>query len=472
MNNVEIASKFSNEKYCTHKEVMEELKMPLIDGIWNTILEYRSHFVHVLNLKHINGTKYNVCLTPTISDKVNNIERKLMKIMATYLKMNNLAEKDVFRFSSYELILKSIAEKYSLKVDDDVIHNIVSGNASSLSPDLMILNRYFNCLVYIENNPDEEINDNFYGKLYSLLLGTDELTQFYRENEVDNAYSKVLIGKLYLGVPTSTIEDNMDQLVNFIKTSDCSMIVKAAVAYYFFIYVKPFESYSEELALLTFKKILCLSDLGGVASLLNFEKLFANKDEMEKYILESQKTFDLTYVLNYIIRLTEPYLEEALDLLSEAQRTVIKGEIYQSEEKNILNKTPSVNQSNAESFNNVAEEFKKVQNPNTNTTNSASSLSFSQSIAINNLPTGLNEEDAENLENHLIEMNPNLSRGQAYFYARHCTLGMNYTISQYKKNLGCAYETARSSMDHLVYLGYYRKELLKNKFIYTPVKKG
>lgn len=69
-------------------------------------------------------------------------------------------------------------------------------------------------------------------------------------------------------------------------------------------------------------------------------------------------------------------------------------------------------------------------------------------------------------------MNPNLSRSQAYFYARHCTLGMSYTISQFKKEVGCAYETARTSMDNLVVLGYYRKEMLRNKFIYTPVKKN
>ena len=48
---------------------------------------------------------------------------------------------------------------------------------------------------------------------------------------------------------------------------------------------------------------------------------------------------------------------------------------------------------------------------------------------------------------------------------------MKYTISQYKKCLNCAYETARTSMDGLVYLGFYSKEPLKNKYIYTPVKK-
>lgn len=44
-------------------------------------------------------------------------------------------------------------------------------------------------------------------------------------------------------------------------------------------------------------------------------------------------------------------------------------------------------------------------------------------------------------------------------------------FAQYKKLLHCAYETARTSMDNLVELGFYRKEKLNNKFIYTPVSR-
>jgi len=48
---------------------------------------------------------------------------------------------------------------------------------------------------------------------------------------------------------------------------------------------------------------------------------------------------------------------------------------------------------------------------------------------------------------------------------------MSYTINQFQKEIGCAYETARTSMDHLVELGFYRKEMYKKKFIYLPVKR-
>ena len=53
MNNAQLAIKFSNEKYCTRKDVVEAMKTPLIDSIWNTVLEYRSNFSVVLPLKQI-----------------------------------------------------------------------------------------------------------------------------------------------------------------------------------------------------------------------------------------------------------------------------------------------------------------------------------------------------------------------------------------------------------------------------------
>ena len=70
---------------------------------------------------------------------------------------------------------------------------------------------------------------------------------------------------------------------------------------------------------------------------------------------------------------------------------------------------------------------------------------------------------------NLLEIYPSMKKGQAEFYSKHCTIGKYYTISQYKKLLDVAYETARTSMDNLADLGFYRKEKLNNKFIYTPL---
>ena len=73
--------------------------------------------------------------------------------------------------------------------------------------------------------------------------------------------------------------------------------------------------------------------------------------------------------------------------------------------------------------------------------------------------------------NDLLEMDPMLKKSQAHFYVHHCTQGRYYTIQQFVKFEGCVYETGRTSMDDLAKLGYYRRDQIKNKFVYTPINK-
>lgn len=463
-----LAIKFTNEHYYTKKEVQEEMRIPVIDSIWNNVLEYRSNFNQSLTLKHIDDTRYSVCLTPRINEIINSCERKLIRLFGNYLRTNNSNEKNVFKKVAYSKILNSIAQRYNLNPDEKIIENIISKNISTLSPEYLILNRYYQCLNEIDINSSCNIDDDSLAEFYSYLIGDDKSgNASYRINEVNNNLSKVIIGKLYLGIPVSLIESNMNDLFSFIYNSHLSMLIKAISAFYFVYYVKPFDAYTEEIATLTFKKVLAVNDLGPVASFINIENLLNDKEKLESYIIESQKTYDLTYLVTYLLDKIEKQIDDVLEDMQVAKNLVIQGEIYQiDEEENEIE--PVLNQ--------VKEERKPEEKVITITkpiqVNSSNPVIYNKDIAIDSLPTGLSEEEALILENHLMESNPNLSRGQAYFYARHCTLNMKYTISQYKKELGCAYETARTSMDHLVYLGYYRKELLKNKFIYTPVKKG
>ena len=97
--------------------------------------------------------------------------------------------------------------------------------------------------------------------------------------------------------------------------------------------------------------------------------------------------------------------------------------------------------------------------------------SIPQGLAVDFIPSKIDEKEAQRLEEHLLETDYNLKKGEAKFYARHCTLGMYYTIEQYRKCVKCVYETARTSMDHLAKLGYYNKTQVGKKFVYTPVKR-
>ena len=97
------------------------------------------------------------------------------------------------------------------------------------------------------------------------------------------------------------------------------------------------------------------------------------------------------------------------------------------------------------------------------------------SLTNGNVPSSkdsLSKSEIKDYIRYLLETNPNLNKKQATFLANHCTPGRFYTIQQFKDFASCVYETARTSMDKLAQEGYYEKLQFKNKFVYSPVKKG
>lgn len=460
--------KYSNEIYATQDDVKKDLHTTLIDNIWKEILEYRTNFSFTLRLKHFDKSPYFICLTPMINNKINSIERKLLKLVNECTKLEkNLAENELKKIS-FKKILTTLSKKYSLDTDLNTINLIVNGNASTLPANALILNRYYECLKSIENNLLAEINDTTLADFYSFIIGQEELTEFYREREIDSMISRSVINKLYIGIPVDAIEPSMDNLFEFINYSDQSLFIKAVATFFYSYYVMPFEYYNEDMSILLTKKVLAHNDLGKVASYLNLESILFDKEKLEEVILLSEKTFDLTYIVDYFANKIEPLVDEVLDDIVSAKQSIIKNEFYEKEVDTIEEKEKINVNSDSES---LKEDNSKIEPKIVEKVQEESIINFNQNIAISSLPTGLSEVEAKRLEIHIRELDPNLSRSQAYFYARHCTLGMKYTIQDYKNATGCAYETARSSMDNLVYSGYYRKEMLKNKFIYTPVKK-
>lgn len=458
----ELGIRFSNSTYATQQDVKRVMKIPIIDNIWKQILEYRSNFQMLLSLKHITGESYSVCLTPVIQERINNVERKLVRGMINYSKLGKNG-KNAFKEQSKLNILRSIANKYKIDIEDRDLLNIINHNDELLSSDYMVIMSYNSALDVIENNYVNEINDDYLAMIFSSLLGTDDLVEFYRTKDVRSSYSKAVINRIYLGVPADNIESSMDLFFNFLRTSNTSLFVKGVCALYYLYYVQPFETFSEEISVLLFKSILAHYDLEEVAVYLNIEDILIKKEELESFIIESQKTLDLTYIIDYVLKKFEANLDDFFDRITKSKRNEIAEETYSTEpvtnSSEVINKALDIPKN---------EQIQTVQIQN----QEQSTVNYNKAIAFSNIPAGLSEEEAAKLETHLLEIYPDLSRSQAYFYARHCTLGCKYTIAQFKKEVGCAYETARTSMDFLVFLGFYRKEPLKNKFVYIPVKKN
>ena len=504
MANNELAIRFTEGKYATKAEVAKELRMSMIDTIWSNILNYRSSFNSYLAIKSIEKNQLVICSCPSINALVNSTDMKLIRVMKEYSHLN-VNNGDLRRFED-ECLIKSLmhlAKVHELEVTENYVRSLIHGDIREPASSMRVLTRYLDALKYIKKSHVSPINVDFLAEIYSRLLGTEELTSFYRSTEDTNRENRVLIDRVYTSAPTVLIEPMMESLFMFIANSTLSSVCKASIAYYYINYIQPFANYSDEVALLVAKAILAHFDLGEAGVLLPLEILLSeNQEEIARLFVEVQKTCDVTYFLYFALKQVEKKCDELLDLNARIQADMLKNDFYRQDEVkksepsgvSYVTEQPSLFDSNMQEQ--VREEPRPVPQPvreepkpePTPIREEPVRLAPEQpkvemveerqpepvkeqqeTIAVSYIPPVLDEKQALRLEQHLLELDPSLRKHEAHFYARHCTLGKSYTIAQYKRMIGCVYETARTAMDHLVELGYYRKDSSNKKFIYTPI---
>lgn len=486
----ELAIRFTEETYATKAEVSRELKMSLIDNIWSNILKYRASYYRYLSLKSIDKNQFMVCYCQAVSNNINVMDSKLLKQMGEYMKFNK-NNGDLSHFEDMCLInsLKHIARKSDIDISDITLRSLIQGDIRDLSGDKRILRRYLSALRFIKEKYDHEIDIDFLADLYSAFTENPELTSFYRTSDDRNPNNRVLIDRIYTSAPAILIDSLMNSLFSFISTSSLSSVVKSIIVFYFVNYVKPFPNDNEIIAMLLAKAVLAngaLSEFGVVIPIENILNL--NQDTFNRVCVEVQKTNDLTYFINYILKALESSVDALNDIKANYTSDVMRRDMYREDVEPEVTTTSFVNAEPAPAPTPKVEEpvaapipepINIVEPPKVEPAPApapapkpVAPAPVSHELAFSSLPEVLDEKQAARLEEHLLEMDPALKKGEAYFYARHCTMHMHYTIEQYKKALGCAYETARTSMEHLVKLHYYEKSLVNNKkFVYTPIKR-
>lgn len=493
----ELAIRFTEETYATKAEVSRELRMSLIDNIWSNILKYRATYYRYLSLKSIDKNQLMVCYCQSVTNNINVMDSKLLKQMGDYMKINR-SNGDLSHFEEMCFIasLKQVARRHNIDISDIHLRSLIQGDLKDLSSDKRILRRYLGTLRFIKEKYNHELNIDYLADLYSVFTENPELTSFYRTSDDNNPNNRVLIDRVYTSAPNYLIENLMNTLFNFITTSSLSSVVKAIITYYFIAYVQPFPKDNEEIAMLMAKSVLAngaLSEFGAVFPLENL--LTVNQDALNKVCTEVQKTNDLTYFVNYVLKVMDASLETLGDIKASYTSDVVRRDLYREDAEpapattyvtNIAPEPAPVVEAPAPAPQPApaAQPEPVVEKPTPAPVRAVeppkptpkpepvpAPAPVSHELAFSHIPEELDEKSAQRLEKYLLEMDPALKKGEAYFYARHCTMHMNYTIQQYKKALGCAYETARTSMEHLVELHYYEKNQIKNKFVYTPIKR-
>lgn len=466
----DIGIRWSEEKYATKDEVRDAYNMSMIDNIWKQIIDYRRLYTKTLDLHNIDRTPYMVVVTQTIQFKVASVERRLSRILVKTHDMKAYG-KELFAKRRYAKTIEVLDSNYKTNISQEMVSHLLDEDLSTIPSQYSLIYNYIRTLKYYASGHYTDIID--YRLLESILkqiqgVSFDNLTleKEYREEEIETSHY-YQNNYVYKAAPIERIADMIDELCNFVRESDLSPVIKAIVANYYLNYVKPFDYLNEEANALFAKICLGHFDFDEASMYLNFEKIVFDTDEkLNKISVECQKTLDLTYYVNYILDLLDEDLKDILDEIVLTERDEIKNEQIDLSEDEGLNAKSTVEEEAKPSERSVAVmarpvEFVKLQEP--------SPYIGESNVALPVFPAGLKEQDVEGIVTNLLEVYPYLKRTQAHFYARHCTIGKHYTISQFKKEENVAYETARTSMDFLAENGFYSKTKVRNKFVYSPV---
>ena len=494
----DLAMRFTEDKYATKNEVARELKVSSVDTFWSNILAYRSNFYHYLSIRTIEKNMFLFCGCPAINSVVNNLEVKLIRVNREYSLINPTSKQ--FKNLNYAFnkeIINLLNQAEELGVGEDFVNSVLRNEVINALPNNMLLVNYLTALNYIKRAYVNPIDEDFLAGLYGKLMGTDELVSFYRVDEDRNPENRVLIDRVYTSAPVNLIGPMMNSLFTFVSTSTLSATLKAVITYFYINYVKPFNKYSEEVAVLMAKAILAHESFGDAIVDLPFEKLLLiSKEEAARIYVEVQKTGDITYFVDYVFKYMNKYCDSFLDDMEKAKANELREDFYQIDEEKVPTFAVEEPQKGVETLDLFAsqQEEEEVKEPapvvkeevkepikeepvapqevmEAPKKKTVKVTYIQEELAVAYIPVALDEKQAVLLEQDLLERDPELKKGEAKFYARHCTKGKKYTIAQYKKALRCAYETARTSMDHLAELLYYRKEKIKNKYVYIPVER-
>ena len=489
------AMRFTEDKYATKLEVGRELKVSSVDPFWSNILSYRSNFYHYLSIRTIEKNMLLFCGCPAINSLVNNLEAKLLRVNRECMMLapNTKQFKNV-DYTFKKEVLNILNEFEQLHVGEDFIDSVMRNEIVSAIPTNMVLVNYLQALNYIRRAYVNAIDEDFLAELYAKLLGTEELVTFYRTSEDRNPENRVLIDRVYTSAPVNLIGPMMNSLFTFINSSTLPTSLKATITFFYINFVKPFANYSEEMAVLMAKAVLAHEAFGDSVVMLPFEKLLLlPKEEAARIYVEVQKTADVTYFVDYAFKYLSKYCDTFLDDIATAKVAEMRADFYQVDEEKPIQEVEIPEPARVETMDLFAEEAEekveeaapapvqqvektreepqKVVAVETPKKKTVKVTYVQEELAVAYIPVALDEKQAVLLEQDLLERDPELKKGEAKFYARHCTKGKKYTIAQYKKSLHCSYETARTSMDHLAELLYYRKEKIKNKYVYIPVER-
>lgn len=518
--NETLAVRFTDDDYLTKEDVRRRLGIGLIDDYWRDIMTYRTKFRKDLGFRSVSHQEFFVTLSPGVESKVNKTNEKISNFLKTIANLSSRELHDEVERNVFLNLLEALNQAEDTQMKEISIKALIMGKYAEDNPFHDAVIAHFRALRILINGDVREPDMDFLAYVYGLILGEEELTSFYRQRDFDQTARRAYLQRAYSAeysyAPYEEIEDLMDGFLNSLaKNEELSPFMRSISALFYLDYVRPFDGFNVSMASLFAKDILA-SKNDNHAFYLPFEGFLGNRPSFLSLKKEVQRTQDLTYwvtsfcaYLNGAIDRLQamianlkiaPYREEALQLdemdkrrLTQdirptyPSRTTTQMSIFDDEEAEIKEdkketftpiEEPIVQEQPYKIEEEVPliheEEKVKEEKPLTplakmhkrDTPPQLSEEEKKKGFHPFERPT-LSNKEVKEYARYLLEINPNLNKNQASFYAAHSTPGRYYTIEQFRRFTRCAYETARTSMDKLAQEGYYQKSAVKNKFVYS-----
>ena len=452
--------RFTDEKYATRQEVAKALGTNLIDPIWKEILSYREEFAQKLNLVDFSKAPYSICFCHLISEKVSDLNQKNFNYRSLF---KNISPESIdyqrIMNSLLSNCLRNIAKANNKTIDDVSIQNILEHR--NVDPQFSYLERYLEAFDKFDDD-SIVINDELLASFYATVTGNPELNEFYRTKDLEEPRQNFVIGREYVGAPVQLIEPQMEALLSFVERRDLPLLVRVGIVCYVFNYIKPFSRYNREMNVLLCKAMI-VNEIGSCGAYLPIECLLSEQQLVVASLAkEVQRTRDLTYVVDVCLDILKKAIDETSNVFVDHSLKQLQ-EDFEVQQEEVLKEARTYVEEKAPE---VKAAPKSVYQPK----EEQPKVHFETFTKVSEQT--LSEKELQKLTEELLETDPTLKKGQAHFYIRHREKNHFYTIEQYRKCEGCVYETARTSMDHLVLRGYYRREKVNNKkFVYTPIFK-
>ena len=454
----DLNQKYTIERYCSKNDLSKLFGTRIVEPIWNELVDFRRRLSTELPFFDTARIKFRLTYIDSTQVKTAQINDHVTAYMSGFSKLQaGSVSQYTFTRDMLKNSLKAIAKFNKLDASEITINNILDGGETNFQ--YKILSTYYIALQTLKRNTAEEINEDFLAKYYGILRGEEELTCFYREQDVETLSSKVLVARDYdQGIPYHLIDDFMPVLLEYIANNDISLASRLSAIFFMMNYIKPFDAYNMEMACILAKRIIAGTNINVSSIYVPIESFVNDVEFFGEVTKEVKRTHDFTYAFLKGSDLINNEFDVAIDRILDVQAQTLDTETkVGSDEKEIEKEfgfKPVVNKPQPKVTETKAQIQKRMER---------NAMHFEAE--------NVSEKELKARANSMLESDPYLSKHQANFYVHHCAPGKYYTLQQYVKFTGCVYETARTSMEFLAKRGYYRKENIKNKFVYTPINK-